>query len=124
METQKSSSFPLAVPVDEFSHENGFYENLNTQFFGHILKQTLRESVTLDNLVHPVRGTGAPVASDFSLYSNSQPFTLERRSSYKSNRETRRRDNGSIQKSSIESSEYNVTSSPSSSVVSKEAFMR
>ncbi|XP_020965084.1 ubiquitin carboxyl-terminal hydrolase 15 [Arachis ipaensis] len=122
LETQKTGSFPLSGSFDEFSHENGFYESMNTQFFGHTLKQTPRESVPLDHLVPPLTGTAAPATSDFSLYNSSQPSTLERRSSYKSNRETRRRDNGSIHKSPIESTDHKVASSSSSSVVSKDAF--
>ncbi|RYR50403.1 hypothetical protein Ahy_A07g037005 isoform E [Arachis hypogaea] len=122
LETQKTGSFSLSGSFDEFSHENGFYESMNTQFFGHTLKQTPRESVPLDHLVPPLTGTAAPATSDFSLYNSSQPSTLERRSSYKSNRETRRRDNGSIHKSPIESTDHEVASSSSSSVVSKDAF--
>lgn len=124
LETHKSSSFPLAFSVEEFGHGSGFYENLNNPYFGHNLKQTLRERVPLDNLVHPLTGTTASATADFSLFNNSQPTTLERRTSHKSNRETRRRDNGSIYESSIESSDYKATNSSSSSVVSKEAFIR
>ncbi|MED6197120.1 ubiquitin-specific protease ubp15 [Stylosanthes scabra] len=122
LETQNSGSFPLGFSFDDFSHENGFYENMNTQFFGHTLKQTPRESVPLDHSVPPLTGTAAPATSDFSLYNSSQPSTLER-SSYKSNRETRRRDNGSILKSPIESIDHKVATSSSLSSVSKDAFM-
>ncbi|XP_020233591.1 ubiquitin carboxyl-terminal hydrolase 15 [Cajanus cajan] len=123
LETHKSSSFPLAVSLEEFSHGSCFYENLNNQFAGPTLKQTLRESAPLDNLVHPLSGTAVPATADFSPFNNFQPSTFER-PSHKYNRETRRRDNGSIYESSIESSDYKATCSPSSSVVSKEAFMR
>ncbi|XP_061362216.1 ubiquitin carboxyl-terminal hydrolase 15 [Gastrolobium bilobum] len=123
LETHKSSSFPLDVSVEEFDHGSGFYENLNNQFFGHNLKQTSRESASLENLVHPLTGMGASPKADFSLFNNSQPSTFERRASHKSNREAQR-DNGSIYESSIASSDYKATSSPSSSVVTKEAFMR
>lgn len=123
LETRKSSSFPLAVSVDEFSLGSGFFENLDIHLFGHDLKQTLRESAPLDNLVHPVTGAAASGTADFSQLNNSQVSTFERRTSYKSNRETRRRENGSICEPSIESSDYKATSSPSSSLASKEAFM-
>ncbi|RDY06833.1 Ubiquitin carboxyl-terminal hydrolase 15, partial [Mucuna pruriens] len=113
----------MPVSVEEFGHGSCFYENLNNQFLGPTLKQTLRDSAPLDNLVHPLTGTAAPATADFSLFNNFQPSTFER-TSHKSNRETRRRDNGSIYESSIESSDYKAASSLSSSVVSKEAFMR
>lgn len=124
LEPHKSSSFPLAVSVEEFGHGDGsyFYENLNNQFLGPSLKQTLRESAPLDYLVHPLTGTAAPTTADFSVFNNFQHSAFER-TSHKSNRETLRRDNGSIYESSIESSDYKASSSLSS-VVPKEAFMR
>ncbi|XP_028191441.1 ubiquitin carboxyl-terminal hydrolase 15-like isoform X2 [Glycine soja] len=120
LEPHKSSSFPLAVSVEEFGHGDGsyFYENLNNQFLGPSLKQTLRESAPLDYLVHPLTGTAAPTTADFSVFNNFQHSAFER-TSHKSNRETLRRDNGSI----YESSDYKASSSLSS-VVPKEAFMR
>ncbi|KAL2331214.1 hypothetical protein Fmac_018795 [Flemingia macrophylla] len=123
LETHKSSSFPLPVSVEEFSQGSCSYENLNNQFLGPALKQNLRESAPLDNLVHPLMGTAVPATDDFSRFNNFQPSTFER-TSLKYNSETWRRDNESIYESSIESSDYKATSSPSSSVVSKEAFMR
>ncbi|KAG4947494.1 hypothetical protein JHK87_043501 [Glycine soja] len=122
LEPPKSSSFPLAVSVEELGHGSYFYENLNSQYLGPSLKQTLRESAPLDNLVHPLTGTAAPATADFSIFNNFQPSAFER-TSHKSNRETLRRDNGSIYESSIESSDCKATSSLSS-VVPKEAFMR
>ncbi|KAE9621560.1 hypothetical protein Lal_00032700 [Lupinus albus] len=122
LETDKSSSFPLPVSVDEFSHGNGFYDHLNSQLFGHNLKPTLRETAPLDNLIHPLTCPDASATSDFSLLNYSEVSTFERRTSFKSKRGTQRRDNESICESSIESSEYDkATSSPSSSVVSKES---
>jgi len=112
----------MAVPVEEFGHGSYLYENLNNQLLSPTLKQTLRESTPMDNLVHPLVATAAPATADFSLFNNLQPSTFER-TSHKTNRETQRRDNGSIYESSIESSDYKATSSLPS-VVSKEAFMR
>ncbi|KAK7244008.1 hypothetical protein RIF29_38825 [Crotalaria pallida] len=124
LDTHKSSSFPMAVSVDEFSHGSGFYENFNNQLFGNNLKQTLRESAPLDNFVHPLTSPDVSATAEFPLLNNSEVSTFERRTSFKSNRGTRRRDHASICESSIESSEYKAASSPSSNVVSKEAFMR
>ncbi|XP_027341225.1 ubiquitin carboxyl-terminal hydrolase 15 isoform X2 [Abrus precatorius] len=118
LETHKPSSFPLGISVEDFAHGSDFYENLNNQYFAHSL--TLRENAPLDNLVHPLTGTGAYATVDFSLFNNPQPSTFERRTSHKSNRETRRRDNGSI----YESYDYKANGSLSSNVASKEAFMR
>ncbi|XP_057453733.1 ubiquitin C-terminal hydrolase 15 isoform X2 [Lotus japonicus] len=123
-EIHKSSSFPLGLSVENFGYGSGFYDNLNNQLFSHNSRLTFRESAPLDNLVQPHIGTGDSATVDFSLFNNSQPSTFERRTSHKSNRETWRRDNGSIYESSIESSDYKATNSPSSSVVSKEAFIR
>ncbi|XP_027927021.1 ubiquitin carboxyl-terminal hydrolase 15-like [Vigna unguiculata] len=122
LEPHKSSSFPMAVSAEEFGHGNYLYENLNNQLLSPTLKQTLRESAPMDNLVHPLVATAAPATADFPLFNNFQSSTFER-TSHKPNRETRRRDNGSIYESSIESSDYKATSSLPS-VVSKEAFMR
>lgn len=128
LETHKSSSFPLAASIEEFGHGSGFYENLNNPYFGQNLKQTLRDRDPLDYLVDPLTGTTVSTTADINVFNNSQPPTLERRTSHKSNRESRRRDNESIYESSIEpcieSSDYKATNSPSSSMVSKEAFMR
>lgn len=123
-EIHKSSSFPLGISVENFGYGSGFYDNLNNQLFSHNSRLTFRESAPLDNLVQPHIGTGDSATVDFPLFNNSQPSTFERRTSHKSNRETWRRDNGSIYESSIESSDYKATNSPSSSVVSKEAFIR
>lgn len=123
LEPHKSSSFPLAVSLEEFGHGSYFYENLNNQFLDPSFKLTLRGSAPFDNLVNPLTGTAAPATDDFSLLNNFQPSTFER-TSHKSNKETRRRDNGSIHESPIESSDYKATSSLSSSVASKEAFKR
>ncbi|BAT93233.1 hypothetical protein LR48_Vigan05g025000 [Vigna angularis] len=122
LEPHKSSSFPMAVSVEEFGHGSYLYENLNNQLLSPTLKQALRESAPMDNLIHPLVATAAPATADFPLFNNFQPSTFER-TSHKPNRETRRRDNGSIYESSIESSDYKATSSLPS-VVSKEAFMR
>jgi len=108
----------MAVSVEEFGHGSYLYENLSNQLLSPTLKQTLRESVPMDNFVHPLVATAAPATADFSLFNNLQPSTFER-TSHKPNRETRRRDNGSI----YESSDYKATCSLPS-VVSKEAFMR
>ncbi|CAL0326465.1 unnamed protein product [Lupinus luteus] len=124
LETDKSGSFPLAVSVDEFSHGNGFYDHLDNRLFGHNLKQTLRENAALDNLIHPLTGHDASATAEFPPLNNSEVSTYEGRTSFKSNRGTRRRDNEFMGESSIESSEYKATSSPSSCVVSKEAFTR
>lgn len=118
LETHNSSSFPMAFPVEEFGHGSAFYENSNNPYFGCNLNQTLRASEPLDNLVHPPTGTTAASATvDFSPFNGSQPSALESRPSHKSNRETRRRDSGSIYESSIESSDCKATTS-------QETFMR
>lgn len=114
LETHESSSFPLPFPVEEFGHGSPFYENLNNPYFGCNLNQTLRVREPSDNLVHPMTGTAAASATaDISLFNNSQPSTLERRASHKSNRESRRRDSGSF----YESSDYKASTS-------QETFMR
>ncbi|GAU28443.1 hypothetical protein TSUD_54940 [Trifolium subterraneum] len=99
LETHNSSSFPMAISVEEFGHGNAFYENLNNPYFGHNLNQTLRVHEPLDNLVHPPTSTATASAT------------------HKSNRETRQRDTGSIYESSIESSDFKATNS-------EESFMR
>ncbi|CAI8595321.1 unnamed protein product [Vicia faba] len=112
LETHESSSFPLPFSVEEFGHASPFYENLNNPYFGCNLNQTLRAREPSDNSVHTMTGTVAASASaDISPFNNSQPSTLERRTSHKSNRESRRRDSGSIYESSIESSDYKATTS-------------
>lgn len=116
LETHNSSLFPM---VEEFGNGSAFYENINSPYFGHNLNQPLREREPLDNMVygHPLTGTAPSATADFSLSSNSPPPTLERRTSRKSNRETRRRDTGSVRESSVESSDYKSTTS-------QEALMR
>ncbi|XP_058756939.1 ubiquitin carboxyl-terminal hydrolase 15-like [Vicia villosa] len=106
LETHESSSFPLSFSVEEFGHASPFYDNLNNPYFGCNLNN-------LDNLVHPLTGTAAVSATaDISLFNNSQPPTLERRASRKSNRESRRRDSGSIYESSFEFSDYKAMITP------------
>lgn len=125
LETPKVSSSPLTVSVDEFSQGNGLcYENMNSQFFGHNLVKTLKENTSSDNLVHPQTGIGASATENCAFFNNSHVSILERRTSHKSNRETWRRNSETIHNSSIDSSGCKATSSPFSSVVSKELFVR
>lgn len=125
LETHKLSLSPLAVSVDEFSQGSGLcYENSNSQFFGHNLVKTLKENTLPDNLVYPPTGIDAPATENCVLFNNSHVSTLERRTSHKSNRETRKRNSETIFDSSIDSSGCKATSSPSSGVVPKEVFMR
>ncbi|KAI4323121.1 hypothetical protein L6164_022751 [Bauhinia variegata] len=124
LEPDKPSSFPLAVSFEEYSHDSGlFYENKYSPLFSDNLNQTIKGGEAMDNVVHPLIGTDASTV-DHAFPNNSHVPILERRTSHKSNREAWRRDNGTMHDSSVESSGYQATLSPSSSVVSKEAFMR
>lgn len=124
LETHKSSSSPLAFSVDEFSQGSDLcYESMNSQYFGHNLVNPLKENTSSDNLVHPQTGLGIS-ATENCAFNNSQISTLDRRASHKSNRETKRRSSETISDSSIDPSSCKATSSPSSSVLSKEVFVR
>ncbi|XP_054815494.1 ubiquitin carboxyl-terminal hydrolase 15 isoform X2 [Prosopis cineraria] len=125
LETHKLNSSPLAVSVDEFSHESGLcYENMNSQFFAHNLVNALNENSPSDNLVHPPIGIVSSAMGKCALFNNSHVSTHERRTPHKSNRELRRKNSETTYDSSTNSSGCNATSHPSSIVASKEVFMR
>ncbi|KAI9073893.1 hypothetical protein K1719_044165 [Acacia pycnantha] len=125
LETHKLNSSPLAVSVDEFSHMGGLcYENMNSQFCAQNLLSTLNENPPSENLVFPPIGITSPAMENCALFNNSHVSAFERKTSHKSNRETRRRNSETSYDSSTNSSGCKATSSPSSVVASKEVFVR
>lgn len=125
LETHKLNSSPLAVSVDEFSHMGGLcYENMNSQFCAQNLVGTLNENSPSENLVLPPVGITSPAMENCALFNNSHVSAFERKTSHKSNRETRRRNSETAYDSSTNSSGCKATSLPSSVVASKEVFVR
>lgn len=124
LETHKLNSSPLAVSVDEFSHMGGLcYENMKSQFCEQNLVSTLNESSLLDNLDYSPIGITSPAMDNCAFFNNSHVSTIERKTSHKPNRETRRRNSETTFDSYISSSGHKATNAPSV-VAAKELFVR